>query len=88
MRVTVTNAGSVVVAQGPGAYLIRNVTGTATLYLEGEDPASEAAGFAWLASDPPLEIDLAAARTLNGLVASGGAAQTLHVLRGRGPAFE
>lgn len=85
MRATVNATSSSVIVTGAGSYLVRNMTGTAAIYLETVAPpaviaATEAKGFEWLTTDTPFEITLSEQQALCGIVASGGAEQTLHIL--------
>jgi hypothetical protein len=82
VRANVTTTSSRI-AEGPLSLLIRNITGTANVYLETGNStgnATEAEGFEWLSGDPALEIELWNGESLYGIVASGGAEQHLHIL--------
>lgn len=66
---------------GACAFLIRNETGTATVYLEVDQAATATNGFPWKASDSSIEIVLECGQTLYGIVANAGADQELRILR-------
>lgn len=57
-------------------YLLKNKTGTASVFL-GAQGVAAADGFEWEVADGPLEIDLEAGEQLYGLASP---AQTIHVL--------
>lgn len=58
--------------------LLRNVTGSATIFLGGSTVVT-ASDFPWLAADGPIEIELEPGESLYGIVAA--VAQTVHVLK-------
>lgn len=60
---------------------LKNVTATATVYL-GPAGVTSATGFAWDAIDGPMDWTLEPGESLYGILATGGATQTIHVLQG------
>lgn len=58
-------------------FLLRNATGTASVFL-GPAGVTAANGFEWAVADGPIEVELEPGEKLYGIVAA--AAQTLHVL--------
>ncbi len=92
MRVKVPTTEAVVIAQGPGAVLLRNVAEAHPVFLEvgvlsggGEEggtvkpAATEAAGYELAAKAGPTLISLANGSVLTGIAT--GAEVELHVLR-------
>ena len=84
MKVTVTNASSVKVAGSSirQRVLCKNLTGTATVYVEIDQAAADATGYEWEGTDAPLSLQLDEGQSLNMRVASAGADQDIRVLRG------
>lgn len=85
MRATVTPA-SAPLATGArpavdSSLLLKNATGTASIFLEVGSPATSTAGFEWAPGDGPLSITLDRGETLNATLAAGQPDQTVHVLR-------
>ncbi|MDQ3933423.1 MAG: hypothetical protein M3340_02195 [Actinomycetota bacterium] len=60
-------------------YLLKNVTGTASVYLGGTDAVTTGNGFEWTVADGPLEVELEPGEKLYGVVAA--TTQAVHVLR-------
>ncbi len=58
--------------------LLRNTTASATVFL-GDATVTIGAGFSWLTTDGPLEIELEPGESLYGIVAA--TPQTLNVLK-------
>jgi hypothetical protein len=97
MRAKVKASKAGVICQGPGSFLIRNKTNTASIFLEmGAVPeaglgeitplATEAEGAEWEKGAGTLEVKLGPQVALTGIVKSGEGEQEIHVLR-NGPHF-
>lgn len=61
------------------SFLIKNSTGTASVFLGDSDVTAATPAFEWTTTDGPLSIDLEPGEALYGIVAV--TTQTLHVLR-------
>lgn len=89
MRATVTTTASVIAENtrdapatddwGTRAFLLKNKTATASVFLEVGAVATLASGFEWEITDGPLEIELEPGEQLSAIVAAG--TQEIHILR-------
>lgn len=61
------------------SFLVKNMTGTASVFLGTSGVTAAAPAFEWAVADGPLMIDLEPGEELYGIVAA--TTQTLHVLR-------
>jgi hypothetical protein len=61
------------------SFLVKNFTGTASVFIGGSDVTAASPAFEWTTTDGPLTVDLEPGEELYGIVAA--TTQTLHVLR-------
>lgn len=61
------------------SFLVKNHTGTESVFLGPSDVAAGTPAFEWATTDGPLTVDLEPGEALYGIVVA--ATQTLHVLR-------
>lgn len=83
MRATVGSASAALATADPSAvdsaFLLKNMTGTAPIYLEVGSAATTTNGFRWDPTDGPMSLTLDKGEVLYAI--SGGADQTVHLLR-------
>lgn len=80
-RVTIGSGASTTIAGEKSVrqtVLIKNMTATASVYLELDGAAAAATSYEWEATDGPLSFELSPTEVLKGR--SAGADQTIHVL--------
>lgn len=65
------------------SYVVKNVTGTAPIFLGGGPAVTVINGFEWVVADGPLTIDLQAGEDLYGIVDE--VTQTCHTMRTEKP---
>lgn len=65
----------------PQSGVVKNITGTAVIYVAVGGDVTEEDGYPWEAAEGPFSFDLRPGERLHMIVESGGAAQTLRLLR-------